>query len=234
MLDASRGLLVGQLLHTKAAGQRLARRCRPSNFERLGIADALPLIHIAAMTKRRAGLKVWLAAIALVAGLLLIGNDNPQLRQALEGMLQEVVTGESPADQQTGNATVIDGDTLDVAEVRVRLYGIDAPEAGQLCRRGGQSWACGAEAGKALVSAIAGREVRCEERDQDRYGRIVGICRAGPENLNAWMVENGWAVAYRQYGGRIYDPEEVVARVAERGIWSSEFVMPWDWRKGER
>ena len=72
-------------------------------------------------------------------------------------MLQEVVTGESPADQRTGNADVIDGDSLDVAEVRVRLYGIDAPEAGQLCRRGGQSWACGAEAGKALVSAIAGR-----------------------------------------------------------------------------
>ena len=116
----------------------------------------------------------------------------------------------------------------------MRLFGIDAPEAGQTCRRAGRNWACGADAEKALVSAIAGREVRCEEQDRDRYGRIVGICRAGSENLNAWMVENGWAVAYRQYGGRIYNPEEVVARVAQRGIWSSEFVMPWDWRKGER
>ena len=185
-------------------------------------------------TKRRPGPKVWLAAIALVAALFLIGDGNPQLRQALTEMLQEVITGEPLADQQAGNATVIDGDTLDVAGVRVRPFGIDAPEAGQTCRRAGRNWACGADAEKALVSAIAGREVRCEEQDRDRYGRIVGICRAGSENLNAWMVENGWAVAYRQYGGRIYDPEEVVARVAQRGIWSSEFVMPWDWRKGER
>ena len=185
-------------------------------------------------TKRRAGPRVWLAAIALVAALFLIGDDNPQLRQALTEMLQEVITGEPLADQQEGNATVIDGDTLDVAGARVRLFGIDAPEAGQTCRRAGRNWACGADAEKALVSVIAGREVRCEEQDRDRYGRIVGICRAGSENLNAWMVENGWAVAYRQYGGRIYNPEEVVARVAQRGIWSSEFAMPWDWRKGER
>ena len=177
---------------------------------------------------------MWLAAIALVAVLFLIGDGNPQLRQALIEMLQEVITGEPLADQQAGNATVIDGDTLDVAGARVRLFGIDAPEAGQTCRRAGQNWACGADAEKALVSVIAGREVRCEEQDRDRYGRIVGICRAGAENLNAWMVENGWAVAYRQYGGRIYNPEEVVARVAQRGIWSSEFAMPWDWRKGER
>ena len=46
------------------------------------------------------------------------------------------------------------------------------------------------------------------------------------------MAENGWAIAYRQYGGRVYDPEEVVARTARRGVWSSEFVMPWDWRNG--
>jgi hypothetical protein len=41
-------------------------------------------------------------------------------------------------------------------------------------------------------------------------------------------------VAYRQYGGKIFDAEEVVARAAGRGVWSSEFVMPWDWRNGER
>lgn len=185
-------------------------------------------------TTRRPGRKVWLTAIGLVAALFLIGDDNPRLRQALEEMLQEVIAGEPQANQRTGNAEVIDGDTLDVAGARVRLYGIDAPEAEQTCRRGGRDWACGADAGTALVSAIAGREVRCEEQDTDLYERIVGICRAGSENLNVWMVENGWAVAYRQYGGDVYDPEEIVARVAQRGIWASEFVMPWEWRKGER
>lgn len=185
-------------------------------------------------TRRRSRPKVWLAVIALVAALFLIGDDNPRLRQALEDMLQELVSGQPPATGQAENAKVIDGDTLDVAGARVRLFGIDAPEAAQTCRRGGRNWACGAEAEDALVSVIAGRQVRCEEQDIDRYERSVAICWAGAENLNAWMVENGWAVAYRQYGGRTYDQEEVVARVAQRGIWSSEFVMPWNWRKGER
>lgn len=129
---------------------------------------------------------------------------------------------------------MIDGDTLDVAGSRVRLYGIDASQAAQTCRRNGRSWACGTEPEKALVSAIGGREVRCEQQDRDRYGRVVGICWAGSENLNAWMVEKGWAVAYRRYGGTIYVAEELVARAATRGVWSSEFVMPWDWRRGER
>ena len=56
----------------------------------------------------------------------------------------------------------------------------------------------------------------------------------GADVRHAWMVENGWASAYWQYGGKSYNAEEAVARVAQRGIWSSEFVMPWDWRKGER
>lgn len=185
-------------------------------------------------TKRRADPKVWLAAIALVAAIFLIGDENPQLRRILEEMLQEVITGEPPAEQHTGSTRVIDGDTLDVAGSRVRLYGIDAPEAAQTCRRNGRNWACGADAEEALVSAVAGQAVRCEEQDRDRYGRVVGICWVGSENLNAWMVENGWAVAYRQYGGKIYDPEEVKARTARRGVWSSEFVMPWDWRNGQR
>lgn len=185
-------------------------------------------------TKRHAGPKVWLAAIALGAGLFLIGDENPQLRRILEEMLQEVITGGPPAEQHTGSARVIDGYTLDVAGSRVRLYGLDAPDAAQTCRRNGRNWACGADAEKALVSAISGQEVICEEQDRDRYGRIVGICLAGSENLNAWMVENGWAVAYRQYGGKSFDPEGVVARAAGRGVWSGEFVMPWDWRNSER
>lgn len=184
--------------------------------------------------KRLAGPKVWLTAIILVAGLFLLGDENPQLRRTLEGMLQEVTGGRPPPERHAGGVRVIDGDTLDVAGSRVRLYGIDAPEAAQTCRRNGRIWACGTDSERALVSAIAGREVRCEQQDQDRYGRVVGICWAGSENLNAWMVENGWAVAYRRYGGTIYDAEELLARAATRGVWGSEFVMPWDWRRGER
>ena len=72
-----------------------------------------------------------------------------------------------------------------------------------------------------------------EERDRDRYGRVVAVCRAAGEDLNAWMVSQGWALAYRQYS-RDYVGEEADARAARRGIWRGDFVEPWDWRPGER
>ena len=55
---------------------------------------------------------------------------------------------------------------------------------------------CGEQATRALAGRIGGRTVSCEERDQDRHGRVVAVCHvAGGENLNAWMVRQGWALA---------------------------------------
>lgn len=75
--------------------------------------------------------------------------------------------------------------------------------------------------------------VDCEERDVDRYGRTVAVCRLGNEDLNAWMVASGWAIAYRQYSGD-YVREEEAAAVAKHGIWQGDFVPPWEWRRGKR
>ena len=99
----------------------------------------------------------------------------------------------------TGPARVIDGDTLDVGGVRIRLYGIDAPESKQSCQAGGKRWSCGREATRALAGRIGGRSVSCQERDRDRYGRIVAVCSASGTDLNAWMAVEGWAFAYRRY-----------------------------------
>ena len=116
---------------------------------------------------------------------------------------------------------------------QVRLYGIDAPERAQRCRAGGRRWPCGRDATRALSMQIGGRTVVCEERDRDRYGRSVGVCRAGGEDLNASMAAAGWAFAYRRYS-LSYLPEEWAARAAERGIWRGDVVPPWDWRRGRR
>ena len=99
--------------------------------------------------------------------------------------------------QVSGAATVTDGDTLRLGAQRVRLHGIDAPESSQTCRAGGKTWRCGAAATRALREHIAGRTVECAERD--RYGRIVAVCRVAGRDVNAWMVEQGWALAYRKY-----------------------------------
>jgi hypothetical protein len=75
--------------------------------------------------------------------------------------------------------------------------------------------------------------VACEPRDTDRYGRIVAVCRSGGEDLNAWLVSQGWALAYRRYSTTYVD-EEDIARAALLGVWRGAFTAPWDWRRGMR
>ncbi len=133
----------------------------------------------------------------------------------------------------TGSARVIDGDTLDLSGTRIRLHGIDAPEQKQSCRAGGKFWACGREATRALKGRIGNGPVSCESRDRDRYGRVISVCRVRGEDLNAWMVAEGWALAYRAYS-RAYVSEEANARTEKRGVWRGELVEPWKWRRGER
>ena len=80
----------------------------------------------------------------------------------------------------SGVPTVTDGDTLRIGSEPIRLHGIDAPESKRSCRAGGDTWACGAAAARALRERIAGRPVECVECDRDRYGRNVRCLRAHP------------------------------------------------------
>lgn len=130
----------------------------------------------------------------------------------------------------TGVASIIDGETIEIHRQRIRLFGIDAPESSQLCVRStGERWRCGQQGSFALADQIGRATVRCEHRDVDRYGRVVAVCFKGAEDLNRWMVVNGWAVAYRRYS-RDYVADEDIARRNRFNIWSGDFDMPWDWR----
>ena len=133
----------------------------------------------------------------------------------------------------TGPTSVIDGDTLDIHGTRIRLFGIDAPESGQSCVTDGKRWRCGQQASLALADKIGRRTVSCEQRDIDRYKRIVAVCRAGGEDLNAWMVSQGWALAYRHYSADYIRQEDGASR-RKLGIWRGDFVAPWEWRRGTR
>ena len=124
---------------------------------------------------------------------------------------------------------IVDGDTVDVDGTRYRLHGIDAPESYQTCRAWGLTWRCGDAATAALESRAQG--MTCSGTSTDVYGRTIGVCSAGGEDLNAWMVANGWAIA--AYGDD-YDAHEARAKTAKRGIHRGEFVTPAERRRGTR
>lgn len=133
----------------------------------------------------------------------------------------------------SGPALVIDGDTVEINDQRIRLHGIDAPESRQVCQHDGVMWLCGAEATKTLRNLIRGASVSCTERDRDRYGRMVSICHLSGMDLNAEMVRAGMALAYRRYSDD-YVGHEASAKAARKGLWSGRFVPPWEWRRGKR
>jgi len=132
-----------------------------------------------------------------------------------------------------GQASIIDGDTIEIHGQRIRLFGIDAPEHDQLCEAAGAQYRCGQQAALALAEQIGRHTVDCAPRDVDQYGRVIAVCSAGGEDLNAWMVRQGWALAYRHYS-TAYVADEDAAHLAGDGIWRGTFDAPWDWRRGTR
>jgi endonuclease YncB( thermonuclease family) len=129
-----------------------------------------------------------------------------------------------------GPARVVDGDTIVVGEVRVRLEGIDAPEAGQTCGlQLGGTWPCGAEATRALAALVGRHEVMCEPRGLDKYGRTLGVCFVERQDINASMVREGHAWAFTKYSTS-YVAEEAQARARRVGIWQGEAMPAWEYR----
>lgn len=133
----------------------------------------------------------------------------------------------------SGQAVVTDGDTIGIHGEKIRLVGIDAPESRQSCVADGKEYRCGKVAAFALAARIGRAVVTCEGKERDRYRRLLAVCSAGGVDLNAWLVEQGLAVAYRKYS-TIYVPQEEAARAARRGLWAGSFTWPWEWRRGVR
>jgi len=130
-----------------------------------------------------------------------------------------------------GVTTVIDGDTIAIHGQRFRLFGIDAPEAKQLCNDvSGKAYRCGQVAANALNHLVGRKTVTCEEKDVDRYKRIVATCFLKDQDIGAYLVSRGLAVAYVQYSSA-YVSAESTAKLRNIGLWAGAFEMPWDWRK---
>lgn len=143
-------------------------------------------------------------------------------------------TPDAEAAVVSGRAKVIDGDTIDISGTRIRLEGIDAPEAKQTCtRKGAGLWDCGRAATEYLKRMTGGRKVTCESAGQDRYGRMLGWCVVERIDINDAMVRSGNAWAFVRYSKR-YVSAEREARAGERGIWQGEAEPAWDFRARRR
>lgn len=131
----------------------------------------------------------------------------------------------------SGRATVIDGDRLKVGEESVQLWGIDAVELSQECLDSNRNpWPCGVRAAQALRSLIGQRPLSCEVKGSTPDAFVLAVCRVGNIEINRWMVEQGWALAFLEYGGAAYIVYQADAQLAERNIWQGWFQKPWDYR----
>jgi endonuclease YncB( thermonuclease family) len=131
----------------------------------------------------------------------------------------------------SGAARIVDGDTIWIGKTKIRLHGIDAPETRQECLgRDGGSYRCGEASTDSLRALVGSEPVLCEGDTYDRYKRLIAVCYSGTVNLNAELVRQGWALAYRRYS-KDYISAEKEAQAAKRGMWAGEFEPPWKWRR---
>src|SRR5262245_60515661 len=165
-----------------------------------------------------------LVALALAAGLRLGSGSGLSWGPPSSGAVHAL----------TGSPRVIDGDTIAIGNTRIRLEGIDAPEAAQICgRKGGGTWACGAAATLALSDRITGKVVNCAPRGRDRYGRTLSVCFLDGGDINAWMVRQGYAWAFVRYSAS-YITQEAAAKAEGLGIWQGAAMPAWEFRAKRR
>lgn len=119
------------------------------------------------------------------------------------------------ASEFTGVATVSDGDTIRIGAHRFQLDGISAPSRRVRC---GEVNAYRA-ATDALRDVTRSRQVVCRiSGEPDSQGQSRARCRVEDTDLNAYMVEAGWAREWPGPGA--YAEQEAAARAAQRGVWS--------------
>ena len=125
---------------------------------------------------------------------------------------------------------VTDGDTIKFNGKIYRLWGIDAPESGQLC---GDDWPAGRAATTYMRILIAGHTVEYETRGIDRYRRTIGLCKADGVDIQAEMVKAGMAWAFTRYS-HDYVVQEGEAQAAMRGIHAHDCLPAWEWRAQQK
>ncbi len=121
--------------------------------------------------------------------------------------------------------TAVDGDTLKLGGQTIGIYGIDAPELKQTCG----NWPAGELAQEALASMVIGRQVTCQGKGLDRYGRTLAVCKVDGFDIGAEMVSSGMAWAFTR-DSVDYVGQQAEAKSANRGVHQYDCEPAWDYR----
>lgn len=109
-------------------------------------------------------------------------------------------------------AYVVDGDTLQIHDTRIRLWGHDTPERDECGYR---------QASAALKRIVAGRLVTCQPIEIDTHGRTVAQCWTAGRDIGAAMVRAGYSRDFTRYSAGAYAAHEAAAAEERRGLWAS-------------
>ena len=130
----------------------------------------------------------------------------------------------------SGVPKIREADLVQIGNSRIRLSGIDAPSADQLClNTKGERWTCGVAARDELIKHTEGKSWTCRLGQTDRRGRALARCEVDGQDIQKWLVRSGWALAFNRFS-HDYDADEKEAREAKAGMWQGAFIAPWDWR----
>ena len=130
----------------------------------------------------------------------------------------------------SGVPKIREADLVQIGNSRIRLSGIDAPSADQLClNTKGERWTCGVAARDELIKHTEGKSWACRLGQTDRRGRALARCEVDGQDIQKWLVRSGWALAFNRFS-HDYDADEKEAREAKAGMWQGAFIAPWDWR----
>jgi|GEM_PF-1599501 len=187
-------------------------------------------LHAPAPQAVRCVRHAWLVLALAIADLTLAtgarGQDagssryQPKLTTQVPPMRVEVIDGMRVRDIETGKV--------------YRLFGIDTCDPGQTAMLGRQPWPCGTVAVAWLVNATLNKWLTCAPIREQAGEQVARCATASHPDLSAVMLKEGLAVALPAADGapaiRAYSAAEEQARKAFRGLWSSAFQMPWDWR----
>lgn len=119
---------------------------------------------------------------------------------------------------------------------RIHILDVDAPENAQLCFRKAQviansAWRCGLQAAHALSDWIGDQTVTCDTMGRGPRKAWLARCAVAGEDVGEWLAAKGWAVPSLRCKCEVVRNATDTAKAAQIGIWSSNFTMPWDWRK---